>query len=220
VLYVPLRNQHLIRTSFPTSWGFQPLIQGKLESGDRKAFGELFKKVSTVDPTPYICVQEALKFRELICGSEAKIRDYCENIAKAGGKRMAEILGTEVMDNKTGTLHRCCFVNVFLPLTITNSIASYDNCVGSEYVREVVNSQMDGFGYIRAADAPKIAKWMTEKSVKDYETMIPVKFYAGKIWCRISGQIYLELEDFERTGYRLKDMCDRVLKGEFKTMAD
>ena len=158
MLYVPLRNQHLIRTSFPTSWGFQPLIQGKLESGDRKAFGELFKKMSTVDPTPYICVQEALKFRELTCGSEAKIRDYCENIAEAGGRRMAEILGTEVMDNKTRTLSRCCFVDVRLPLNIAQGISSYDNFAGSEYGREVVNSQLDGFGYVRAADAPDIAK--------------------------------------------------------------
>jgi hypothetical protein len=74
---------------------------------------------------------------------------------------------------------------------------------------------MKGSGYIREADASKIAKWMTEKSVKEYATMIPVKFYVGQIWCRISGQIYLELEDFEWAGYRLKEMCERVSKGEF-----
>ena len=34
--------------------------------------------------------------------------------------------------------------------------------------------------YIRAADASQMAKWMAEKSIKDYETMIPVKFYAGE----------------------------------------
>ena len=70
-------------------------------------------------------------------------------------------------------------MNICLPLSITQGIASYDNFVGSVYGQEVVNSQLDGFGYVRAADAHDIAKWMTEKSVKDYETMIPVKFYAG-----------------------------------------
>ncbi|KAH8744948.1 aminotransferase family protein-like protein [Hyaloscypha finlandica] len=216
VLYVPLRNQHLIRTSLPTSWGFQPLAKREVEPRDIKAFGELFKKVSTIDPTPYVCVQEALKFRELVCGGEAKIREYCENVVKVGGKRMAEILRTEVMDNKTGTLHRCCFVNVRLPLTVTQGAPSYDNCVPFEHQREMANSQsMEGSGYIREADASKIAKWMTEKSVKEYATMIPVKFYVGQIWCRISGQIYLELEDFEWAGYRLKEMCERVSKGEF-----
>lgn len=221
VLYIPVRNQHLIRTSLPTSWGFQPLEQGEFASGDRKAFGELFKKVSTVDPTPYVCIEEALKFRELTCGGEANIRKYCEDIAKAGGKRMAEILGTEVMNNKTRTLHQCCFVNVRLPLAITQGAASYDVRVVSEHQREVVNSKpMTSSGYIREADASKIAKWMTEKSVNDYESMIPVKFYAGEIWCRISGQIYLELQDFEWAAYKLKEMCDRVSRGEFKAMED
>lgn len=222
VLYVPIRNQHLIRTSLPTSWGFQPLLQGGPASGGGKAFGELFKKVSTVDPTPYVCVQEALKFRKLTCGGEAKIREYCENIAKAGGRRMAEILGTEVMDNNTRTLQQCCFVNVRLPLTITQGAASYDSCFTPEHQEQGVgNSQSkDEITYIRAADASEIAKWMTEKSIKDYETMIPVKFYAGEIWCRISGQIYIEVDDFEWAAYRLKEMCERVSNGEFKAMAD
>jgi hypothetical protein len=220
VLYVPFRNQHLIRTSLPTSCGFQPLLQGEHISGDRKAFGELFKKVSTVDPTPYVCIQEALKFRSLTCGGEARIRQYCEDIAKAGGKRMAEILGTEVLKNKTGTLSRCCFVNVRLPLTITQGAASYDTFVAPEDGQEVNSQSKNDVTYIRAADASNIAQWMTRKSVKDYETMIPVKFYTGEIWCRISGQIYLELEDFEWAGYRLKEMCERVSKGEFKATAD
>jgi selenocysteine lyase/cysteine desulfurase len=222
VLYVPARNHHMIRTSLPTSWGFQPLLAKETASEDPKAFGELFKKVSTIDPTPYVCVEEALKFRQLTCGGEAKIRAYCENIAKEGGKRMAEILGTEVMDNTTHTLQRCCFVNVRLPLTITHGPASYD-----PYSRptledpDVGKLQLeDGTVYIRAADASKIAKWMTEKSIKEYETMIPVKFYAGEFWCRISGQIYLELKDFEWAGLTLKAMCKRVSNGEFKSTTD
>ena len=55
VLYIPAHNQHLIRTSVPASWGFQSLCPGGSASKDRKAFGELFKKVSTVDPIPYVC---------------------------------------------------------------------------------------------------------------------------------------------------------------------
>jgi hypothetical protein len=212
----------MIRTSLPTSWGFQPLLSKETASEDRKGFGELFKKVSTIDPTPYVCVQEALKFRELTCGGERKIRAYCENIAKEGGKRMAEILGTEVMDNTTHTLQRCCFVNVRLPLTIMHGPASYDTYPGPTLedpdVRKLQSE--DGTVYVKAADASKIAKWMTEKSVKEYETMIPVKFYAGEFWCRISGQIYLELEDFEWAGLTLKEMCKRVSNGEFKSTAD
>lgn len=222
VLYVPARNQHLIRTSVPTSWGFQPLARKGLVSRDDAAFGELFKKVSTIDPTPYVCVQEALKFRELICGGEARVREYCEYIAKTGGKRVAEILGTEVMENEARTLQRCCFVNVRLPFSITEGAASYDtHFTPPKHEEQDVRSSQSKceLVYIRAADAPKIAEWMTEKSIHDYETMIPVKFYVGEIWCRISGQIYLELEDFEWAAYRLKEMCQRVSNGEFQAKA-
>lgn len=217
VLYVPSRNHHLIRTSLPTSWGYQPLSHGESVSRGEKDFGELFKKVSTVDPTPYVCVEEALKFRELACGGEVTIREYCEHIAQAGGKRMAEIMGTEIMENKTRTLHRCCFVNVRLPLVVTKGAASYDTRVEPAHEQGVMNSQANNvISYIRETDATEIVQWMTERSIKDYETMIPVKFYGGEIWCRISGQIYLELQDFEWAAYRLREMCERVSKGEFK----
>jgi len=54
---------------------------------------------------------------------------------------MAEILGTEVLENKTGTLSRCCFVNVRWPLTITRGAVSYETFVASEDERDVVSSQ-------------------------------------------------------------------------------
>lgn len=41
----------------------------------------------------------ALDFRQWL-GGEAKINGYCHALALAGGKRMAEILGTEVMHGK------------------------------------------------------------------------------------------------------------------------
>lgn len=132
---------------------------------------------------------------------------------------MAEIMGTEIMENKTRTLHRCCFVNVWLPLVVTKGAASYDTRAEPAHDQEVVNSQANNkISYIRDTDASEIAKWMTERSIKDYETMIPVKFYGGEIWCRISGQIYLELRDFEWAAYRLEEMCERVSKGEFKAV--
>jgi hypothetical protein len=38
-----------------------------------------------------------LDFRQWI-GGETKIFEYCHNLALEGGKRMAEIMGTRVMD--------------------------------------------------------------------------------------------------------------------------
>jgi hypothetical protein len=36
------------------------------------------------------------------------------------------------------------------------------------------------------------------------------------MWVRLSGQIYLEVRDFEWVGERLKELCGRVKKGEFR----
>jgi len=41
---------------------------------------------------------QALDFRKWI-GGEAKIFEYCNNLAFEGGKRMADIFGTRVMDS-------------------------------------------------------------------------------------------------------------------------
>ena len=109
MFHVPARNQNLIRSSVPTSWGFRSLSDGEVEEYDplhpmgNSPFVELFAFVATSDSTPYLCVSEALKFRETICGGEASIRQYCQHVSKVGSKRMAQILGTEVMDNKTRT---------------------------------------------------------------------------------------------------------------------
>ena len=39
----------------------------------------------------------ALEFRQWV-GGEHKINDYCHNLALSGGRRLAEILGTQVID--------------------------------------------------------------------------------------------------------------------------
>jgi hercynylcysteine S-oxide lyase len=41
----------------------------------------------------------ALDLREKI-GGEDKIRDYCHRLAREGGRKMAEILGTELQDEE------------------------------------------------------------------------------------------------------------------------
>lgn len=102
---------------------------------------------------------------------------------------MAEIQGTEVLENESQTLRRCCFANVRLPLDLSR--------IG------VVD---DSAGLI-------IAKWMQEKLPEEYKTYIPTKFYAGAFWSRISAQIYLTLEDSEwRRGRCLN--CVGGSKGE------
>lgn len=40
---------------------------------------------------------QALKFREWL-GGEEKINEYCHDLAIKGGQRLAELLGTDLMD--------------------------------------------------------------------------------------------------------------------------
>ena len=50
-----------------------------------------------MDFAPYLSVLPALDFREAI-GGEKKIRDYCHFLALAGGRCMANIFGTSLLD--------------------------------------------------------------------------------------------------------------------------
>jgi len=171
VLYVPFRNQHLISSTFPTSWGYAT-HDDREKLDPRGYFSRLFAKISTTDNTPYRCIPLALKFRAEVCGGEANIRQYCEGIARKGGKKVAEVLGTDVLGGASSSFQRCCFTNVRLPLTV------------------------EELG-VNAGRGREVAKWMQEPTPAEYETYLPIRFYDGKFWCRVSGQIYLTVEDFE-----------------------
>lgn len=205
-MYVPFRNQHLIRTSIPACWGYGPQSKDNVDTanlvpGVKSAFVHLFDKVSTIDGTPYICVPEALKFRQGICGGEESVRSYCQDLVRAGGNRPAEILDTEVFENKSQSLHRCCFTNVRLPLEIRPTITADEN-------------KAEERAFVGVDEAPHVAQWIVDQTVKEFETFIPTKVYAGAFWVRISGQIYLEIEHSEWAGQILLEPCGRVKRGE------
>ncbi|KAI2468335.1 aminotransferase family protein-like protein [Annulohypoxylon bovei var. microspora] len=195
VLYVPYRNQALIRTTYPTAEGYQPVAQREAQS-QRSYFVNLFEKVSTIDTTPYVCVVEALKFRAQVCGGEEKVRDYCINLAREGGELMATILGTEVLENKTGTLRGCSFTNVRLPLEVTEEFQEGRH-----------------MGKVPVKEAKAVADWITITTVEEFDTFIATRYYAGAFWIRISSQIYLDRADFEWAAGVLLDLCSRVRKG-------
>lgn len=195
MFYVPFRNQKVIRSSLPTSHGFKPLhragqpeIFNPLPSSARSDFIEMFQFTATVDSSPYLCIEEALKFRREVCGGEDKIMRYCSELAREGGKRAAAILGTEVMDDDNET----CFTNVKLPLPIG-----------------------DGEAEIKPADVDLAREWIVNRLVMNHKTYVSTCIHANSIWVRISGQIYLELKDIIWGAELLKKLCQRVLTGEY-----
>ncbi|KAI1777102.1 PLP-dependent transferase [Hypoxylon cercidicola] len=194
ILHVPYRNQALIRTTYPTAEGYLPAAQREAPSQE-SYFVNLFEKVSTIDTTPYICVTAALRFRNQICGGEERVRTYCQGMAREGGDLMAAMMGTEVLDNRKGTLRNCCFINVKLPLEVTE---------GQEEKHT---------GKIPAKEAKAVADWITITTVDEFDTFLATRYYAGAFWVRISSQIYLERADFEWAANVLLDLCNRVKQG-------
>lgn len=147
----------------------------------------MFQNTATIDASPYLCIQEALRFRSDICGGEDKILSYCSRLAEEGGKRGAEILGTEIMGNHDGT----CFASIKLPLSIG-----------------------DGEGEIKISDMAMARQWIVSRLVEDYKTYIEVYFHANSFWVRFSCQIYLDLDDVVWGAEVVRKLCQRVVTGE------
>lgn len=175
VLYVPVRNQHVLRCTLPTGYGFD------------EGFVRNFEDLGTLDSTPYLCVQAALDWRSRLTwrgkrGEEAG--PYILDLARKGGKAVAAILGTEVLENEEGTLGNCALTNIRLPLKLAES-AKKDLTRIQEVSRSIMKAM-----------------------IVEHQTAVNVYYYAGACWVRLSAQVYLTLEDFEHAGRRLKDLCE------------
>ncbi|KAK4465341.1 pyridoxal phosphate-dependent transferase [Cladorrhinum samala] len=217
VLYVPKRNQDLIRSSLPTSHGFLPLpaepsggVGGdrkrrlnELAPGDSNPWINQFNFVGTVDNSPYLCVRDAIEWRKEVLGGEDKIIKGLMEMARAGGKIVADILGTEVFDNDEGTMTGSSMVNVVLPLAVEEAAAAEKS--GAGVVFEV-----------KKEDAEAVGQFIVNALTDEFKTFIPIFLYKGRWLARLSAQVYLELEDFEWAGQRLKEIVERIKKGEYK----
>jgi hypothetical protein len=71
-----------------------------------------------------------------------------------------------------------------------------------------------GATVIQMADVGHHRAWMERTMAYEFNTFALIFEYNGKMWTRISGQIYLELRDFEWLGGVLKELCHRIRAGE------
>lgn len=202
---MPVRNQHLIRTTLPTSWLFKAHHHVPNIINPKGAFGGdveseyigNFEFVGTIDNSPYLCVPKAMEWRKELGGEEIII-NYCTALAQDAGKLLAKALGTEVMDNKTKTLSQCCMSMVRLPINVG-----------------AVQQTGERAGFKKDQIGKEVALWLQRKMVNDHNTFLQTLFYGGAWWVRLSGQVYLELSDFEGVMPVLKELCERTEKGEW-----
>ncbi|KAI0508884.1 pyridoxal phosphate-dependent transferase [Xylaria bambusicola] len=186
VFHVPLRNQHMITTTTPTSHGYVPQSGSRfnpLPPSKKSAFVNNFEFVGTLDTSAYVCVKEAIEWRERVLGGEKEIFEYCHALAVSGGHEIASILGTEVMDNPSHTMSKCAMINVALPLD----------------------------GEDRSLE---IQHWIMRTLAEEYKTFIPLKEDAGRVWARLSAQVYTDMDDFIWAGQTLLAVCNRVKRGD------
>ncbi|EED18709.1 cysteine desulfurylase, putative [Talaromyces stipitatus ATCC 10500] len=187
VFHVAARSQHLIKTSLPTSHGYRPeerpgrlRVSNPLPTSSKTGFVELFGYVGTMDYTPYLCIPEAIKFRKEVCGGEQKLLQYITTLAKQGGNLVANILGTELLGDEDQ--RRSPMVMVRLPLKFT------------------ADELQQGKQHLLLEE---IERTISEK----YRTFVPLIYHGGHAYGRLSGQVYLTLEDFEKAGQILAKAC-------------
>ncbi|BCS17108.1 aminotransferase [Aspergillus luchuensis IFO 4308] len=207
VLYVPKRNQHLIRTTIPTSWGFIPSEDSpatapsvmKSNDSSKSAFESLFEFVATNDDTPYFCVPAALEFRKTVCGGEARIYEYLERLANEAADIVAATLGTDVMEERglqpgeQSNLRRCAMTTIRLPFTFREDLAASDSSAT----------------LLKAEEAVAAVRWFQTTLVEGHGTFVPLVEHGGWLWVRLSAQVYLERGDFEWLAEVLKVLCQR-----------
>ncbi|KAI1496974.1 putative aminotransferase family protein [Biscogniauxia marginata] len=218
-LVVPRRNRHLVRSSLPTSFGFRPRgAEGEGEGEEKEgAFAEMFDFLGTANTTNYLCVQAALDFRNQVCGGEEAIRAYSHSVAQRGAAVAAEILGTEIMDIEGSCMRQCNFANVRLPLELDEANTSAATPRAASTTPGEGQGKKDASRKVDPKHAGKVSLWLKVTGVKESGMYFQTCFYRGVWWWRLSGMIYLEVDDFRRGAEVLKALCERVRDGEHVT---
>ena len=228
VFFVPKRNQHLIRTTYPTSHGFVPIPRNDSKipqpldiSRNQTPFTILFQHVSTNDNSPYYTAPSAETFRNDICGGEEKIQSYNKSLAARGGEILAKALGTVVMDETSQSsssndskpvskLRDCAFSNVLLPFKLVDTEDPKPPTSAS--ASSVQSPAQQSFHPIPLSSAVPLSRHIERVLLSDHKTYVPVFTYKNQLWFRLSGQIYLDEDDFVWFAGVMKDVCGRVTK--------
>lgn len=198
-------------------------------------FTGLFEYMGTVENSAFFCIQAALDFRQMVCGGDEAIWHYIQYTAQTGADLIAQSLGTEVMgginqegakQESTGAdgmqladIRQCAMANIRLPFAIADSEnaapTSSSTPPAPPRSTDLASANSD-FKPVPTAleDLVAHASWLQSTLIKEYRIGVTVYPYASRIWLRVSGQIYLELSDFEKLAEVVKVALERVRHGE------
>ncbi|TRM67885.1 pyridoxal phosphate-dependent transferase [Schizophyllum amplum] len=174
LMQIPFRHQEMM----------QPLIPAMVNDGPGhqihpNKFVTQFYWNGLADWLAYMSIVPALNFRRQIGGDE-KINTYCHALAVKGGLRVAEILGTEVLDSPKGD---------------GELVANMAN------VRLPIDTSIPG---------PKVFQLFHTETLGTYRTYAVPYMFNGSWWVRACAQVYAEMADFERLGHVLVEVCRKI----------
>ena len=202
IFYVPVRNQHMMRSTLPTSFGLvSPLntadssIRAGTPVGDSHYINN-FSYYGTLDNSSLYCIPEAIRFRQEVCGGEQAIREYSRRLAWDGAKVIADMLKTRVLSLPSTDSP---MANLLLPLDFDDE------------GKLMVDSKSTSTTFGQTID------WLGRTMAKRYNTFMAIMAYQGSLWIRTSGQVYLELDDFVEAGRMLKTLCEEIGSGAIVT---
>jgi len=181
VLYVSKKNQQLVPRNFPVGLGwFEPAGGMNTMSG----FAAEFHWNGSIDVALALTVNAGLDFRTEI-GGEERIIDYCHNLAIEGGKRVAEILGTEVMEMPQAP---------------------------GELVGNMVNVLLPHLSNVKPS--LEVASTFDHKMFEERRAYAVAYHHNDRWWLRISAQVYNQISDFEKLGIIMLAVCEEM-RSEF-----
>ncbi|KAH8806596.1 pyridoxal phosphate-dependent transferase [Flagelloscypha sp. PMI_526] len=214
-LYVPQRNQHLIKSPIPTPFSYlSPSERSQHPEAFVEMFSCMFSDNGTIDVVPYLSIIPAIKFRDWL-GGEAAINAYTHRLAIQGGQRLANLLGTELLD-PTGeqTLSMVCSFIVLLELL------SFLVLLELLSIKLMVNFSKANVGVpfpSSIPNSPRLDKLFKSKLLDQRKIYAPTFVHNGRWWCRVSVQVWVELSDFDELAVAIREVCDEIreeLKGE------
>lgn len=143
-----------------------------------------FTFVGTIDFSTHLSTPAAIKFREQLGGEEV-IREYCFDLAKKAGAFAADFFGTEVLENAAGTL-TTAMVNVRLP-------------VSEKWLKGA-----------SPEDKEELLKVLNNYPMENFDTFVPPVFHNGKVYVRLSCQVYNELSDYKVGVEAIKEALKQI----------
>lgn len=179
VLYVDPKHHRVIQT-FPISHSFQSshVTENSSTKNEKKLLRDKFFYVGTLNYSPYIAVTEAVKFRQEVCGGEQAIKDYTYKLALEGAELFSKEFGTEILKSPVESSDddiSTAMINVFLPTPSGPKLEGTDK-VDLDFAMNELQYSM----------------------LQDYNVYFPISCHNGRLYTRLSAQVYLDINDFRK----------------------